>query len=50
MCGIAGIRSFTGQTPSGYTLTAMADTLVHRGPDGSGFWIGEGVGLTHRRL
>lgn len=50
MCGIAGIRSFTGQTPSGYTLTAMADTLVHRGPDGSGFWIGEGVGLAHRRL
>lgn len=50
MCGIAGVRSFTGHTPSGYTLTAMADTLVHRGPDASGLWIGEGVGLAHRRL
>lgn len=50
MCGIAGVRSFTGHTPTGYTLTAMADTLVHRGPDASGYWVGEGIGLAHRRL
>lgn len=50
MCGIAGVRSFTGHTPTGFTLTAMADTLVHRGPDSSGYWIGEGIGLAHRRL
>lgn len=50
MCGIAGVRSFTGHTPTGYTLTAMADTLVHRGPDASGYWVGDGIGLAHRRL
>ncbi len=50
MCGIAGIRSFTGETPDRAALTAMADTLAHRGPDASGFWVGDGVGLAHRRL
>lgn len=50
MCGIAGVRSFTGHTPTGATLTAMADTLVHRGPDASGTWVGDGIGLAHRRL
>jgi asparagine synthase (glutamine-hydrolysing) len=28
----------------------MADTLAHRGPDGSGVWTAPGVGLGHRRL
>jgi asparagine synthase (glutamine-hydrolysing) len=33
-------------------LTAMRDTMVHRGPDGAGTWIGpEGrIGLAHRQL
>lgn len=50
MCGIAGWRSFVGETPSDLTLTAMADTLVHRGPDDAGYWTGDGIGLAHRRL
>ena len=28
----------------------MRDTLTHRGPDGAGEFVGEGVGLAHRRL
>jgi asparagine synthase (glutamine-hydrolysing) len=28
----------------------MRDVLTHRGPDGHGLWIGDGVGLAHRRL
>ena len=28
----------------------MADTLIHRGPDGSGVWVERNVGLAHRRL
>lgn len=28
----------------------MTDTMVHRGPDGSGVWTAHGVGLGHRRL
>lgn len=28
----------------------MTDAMVHRGPDGSGVWTAQGVGLGHRRL
>lgn len=28
----------------------MADAQTHRGPDGSGVWTAQGVGLAHRRL
>jgi len=31
-------------------LTKMTESLVHRGPDGSGIWTAAGVGLGHRRL
>ena len=54
MCGIAGFLE-----PAGFPVAegeararAMADRLVHRGPDDEGVWCdGEtGVGLAHRRL
>jgi asparagine synthase (glutamine-hydrolysing) len=48
MCGIAG---FVG--PGGrQDLKAMTDALVHRGPDGEGYYIDaeSGVHLGHRRL
>jgi asparagine synthase (glutamine-hydrolysing) len=48
MCGIAG---FVGpRAPD--VLRGMASCLVHRGPDGEGFYIDEasGVHLAHRRL
>jgi asparagine synthase (glutamine-hydrolysing) len=51
MCGIAGIFHLDVPKPvDGDRVAAMADVLAHRGPDGSGVWIGPGVGLGHRRL
>lgn len=51
MCGIAGIYTSysSGLFP---VLKKMTDSLVHRGPDGEGFWIDEdeGIALGHRRL
>ncbi len=50
MCGIAGIWS-KRRVDSG-DATAMADRLLHRGPDDSGTWVDEdaGIALSHRRL
>src|SRR5215470_3189185 len=51
MCGIAGIVDLAGRrpVPSGL-LSAMAQALVHRGPDEDGFLEGPGLGLASRRL
>ena len=48
MCGFAGIYSNgpINEAP----LQAMTGYLTHRGPDAEGVWIGEGIGLGHRRL
>jgi asparagine synthase (glutamine-hydrolysing) len=46
MCGIAGIVG--GAHPE--AVRAMADALVHRGPDGEGFYNDERASLGHRRL
>ncbi|TFI58195.1 amidotransferase 1, exosortase A system-associated [Sphingomonas parva] len=51
MCGIAGIFHPAVPKPvDPARVRAMADTLAHRGPDGSGVWTAPGVGLGHRRL
>jgi asparagine synthase (glutamine-hydrolysing) len=51
MCGIAGKLAPSAHTPIDRDLlVAMADVVSHRGPDADGFYIGEGVGLAHRRL
>ncbi len=51
MCGIAGLYyPGTPKPVDPARLTAMADALAHRGPDGSGVWTAPGVGLAHRRL
>jgi asparagine synthase (glutamine-hydrolysing) len=48
MCGIAGIA---GPAPIDQaTLTRMGDVMAHRGPDDSGMHIGDGIGMTFRRL
>lgn len=51
MCGICGYYQLTPQT-SAEQLTAMADSLRHRGPDGTGIWtkLGHPCGLGHVRL
>jgi len=48
MCGIGGYHGYGNVR----LLQIMADTLAHRGPDGSGTWQSESnpVGLAHTRL
>src|ERR1700740_1062060 len=55
MCAIAGIiGALTG--PNRIALRRMNDAMVHRGPDGDGYWEsptddrGFGLMLAHRRL
>lgn len=50
MCGFVGIRRLDGAPVDPAVLTGLADRIAHRGPDGSGVWAGDGIGLAHRRL
>jgi asparagine synthase (glutamine-hydrolysing) len=50
MCGICGIYNFDGQLVDEEILRKMNHTLIHRGPDGEGYYIGKNIGLGHRRL
>lgn len=50
MCGIAGLLQTNFAPVSPVTLQRMTDAIAHRGPDGQGHWIENGVGLGHRRL
>jgi asparagine synthase (glutamine-hydrolysing) len=49
MCGIFGIIS-AKRSIQRNLLEKGTLALAHRGPDDSGYFIGEGVGLGHRRL
>jgi asparagine synthase (glutamine-hydrolysing) len=55
MCGICGVMSLRPPGPdtrrvSEINIVRMRDAMLHRGPDDEGLFIGEGVGLGHRRL
>lgn len=50
MCGIAGQVNFDGRAVDRALLSAMADRLAHRGPDGAGIHTSGSAGLAHRRL
>ncbi|MEQ9606457.1 MAG: amidotransferase 1, exosortase A system-associated, partial [Kiloniellaceae bacterium] len=51
MCGLVGIFDTTGRRPVDRNLlSAMNDSLAHRGPDGDDLHLEEGIGLGHRRL
>ncbi|MGH9966920.1 MAG: asparagine synthase (glutamine-hydrolyzing) [Pyrinomonadaceae bacterium] len=51
MCGITGFFGEVAQTRDAREqLAAMTRALSHRGPDGSGSWLGPEVGLGHTRL
>ncbi len=55
MCGIAGFWKNTSIQSTDWlkkTASTMANTLAHRGPDDSGIWVDEEVGIAfgHRRL
>jgi asparagine synthase (glutamine-hydrolysing) len=54
MCGIAGQLNLNRAPINGLSkrLSVMSNLISHRGPDGSGEWIGENsnIGFIHRRL
>ncbi|MFO0706482.1 MAG: XrtA/PEP-CTERM system amidotransferase [Nitrospira sp.] len=51
MCGLCGLFNVGSNEPvSRSLLKAMADTIVHRGPDAEGFYTSGAIGLAHRRL
>ena len=51
MCGIVGIYYFDpSRTVQAEEVKAMADRIVHRGPDDEGFFLRRNVGLGMRRL
>jgi asparagine synthase (glutamine-hydrolysing) len=52
MCGITGIFKFNKHVQR-EEISDMNQTLIHRGPDGEGIWIGgekNEIGFGHRRL
>ena len=51
MCGIAGMIDLSGQRPAPLgSVPAMAQAIVHRGPDEDGFLERPGLHLANRRL
>ncbi|MGE5547787.1 MAG: asparagine synthase (glutamine-hydrolyzing) [Solirubrobacterales bacterium] len=50
MCGIAGLVTADGTPPAQGVLDKLADALAHRGPDGEGRAVRDGVGLVQKRL
>src|SRR5881396_2109203 len=50
MCGIAGIFDFNRAPVDRQRLETMTSVIAHRGPDGAGVFLGQGIGLGHRRL
>ena len=50
MCGICGFTGATRSDDDCEALAAMCDAMAHRGPDGEGLYIADGIALGHRRL
>lgn len=51
MCGISGlVTNNTDPAMAGHWIAEMNSALSHRGRDGSGTWVEEGVAFGHRRL
>ncbi len=50
MCGIAGILNLDGEWVDPTLPRRMIERLQHRGPDGIGCFVDDGVALAHARL
>lgn len=50
MCGIVGVFNLSGNPVSQSHLKKMNNQMVHRGPDGEGYFWDNHIGLGHRRL
>ena len=49
MCGIAGLLRKSSPVQE-FEVEKMTNALVHRGPDGSGNFVFQNIGIGHRRL
>ncbi len=51
MCGICGVFEYERRSDlPAAMIHAMNQTIIHRGPDDGGVFVGPGIGLGHRRL
>jgi asparagine synthase (glutamine-hydrolysing) len=51
MCGICGVFEFeNGREVPAELIRRMTDTIIHRGPDDQGIFVGPHIGLGFRRL
>ncbi len=50
MCGFAGFFNTPVATDKQATIRAMADRIVHRGPDDADYYVDENISLGFRRL
>lgn len=50
MCGIAGMFRFDNKQADNRVLRRMNDVMIHRGPDDSGIFCFNNIGLANRRL
>jgi asparagine synthase (glutamine-hydrolysing) len=50
MCGICGLYGSESPGELAERVRQMMRTIAHRGPDGEGAFVGQGVALGHRRL
>ena len=50
MCGITGKLTYDAEPISRELLESMTHAVSHRGPDSAGYYLGDGIGLGHRRL
>lgn len=50
MCGICGFTGASECADDRAIVKAMCDVMAHRGPDGEGIYVADGIALGHRRL
>jgi asparagine synthase (glutamine-hydrolysing) len=51
MCGLTGfLEPLASAGSTEWDIQQSADSIAHRGPDAAGYWLGQGIGLGHRRL
>jgi asparagine synthase (glutamine-hydrolysing) len=50
MCGISGILHFGSRPDAESRVRRMAESIAHRGPDDSGYYVSQDVALGFRRL
>lgn len=50
MCGLAGVFNLNQKPVTAQLLRQMGEAIAHRGPDGSGTFLADNIGLVHQRL